>query len=156
MSPAARRCRSSAHSSAASVGASSVSSASTGSVDARSATDDGQPRTTPLWLNSHRSHANGAEAVSTTGMPTVAERTAASTAPEVISAASRGSAVSVHIGTARRSSAGSGEDPVYQPMPKPSAFTVPPPRMSRGAHDWRSSECAGVSSRSASRIGSPR
>ena len=41
----------------------------------------GQPRTTPLWLNSHvappASPRNGAQAAVDTGIPTVAERTAA-------------------------------------------------------------------------------
>ncbi|WP_420704755.1 hypothetical protein [Kutzneria chonburiensis] len=44
----------------------------------------------------------GALAVSTTGMPTVADRTAATTAVAVLAPASEAKAASVHIGTSRR------------------------------------------------------
>ena len=43
----------------------------------------------------------------------------------------------------------------YQPAPKPSAFTVPPPRMSAGAYDWCSRPCGGSSSSVASVVGGP-
>ncbi|SBT42444.1 hypothetical protein GA0070621_1513 [Micromonospora narathiwatensis] len=101
-SPARSRCRTSAQSSAASVGASSVSRSRTGSPAASGTTVSGQPRTTPLWLNNQRPSANGAAAVSCTGMPTVADRTAASTAPATVTAASSGRVVSLHSGRARR------------------------------------------------------
>ena len=55
-----------------------------------------------MWLNSHGPSANGAAAVSITGMPTVAERTAASTPPETVWAASAGSAASDQSGAALR------------------------------------------------------
>ncbi len=62
----------------------------------------GQPRIRPLWLNSQRPSANGAAAVSVTGMPTVAERTAASSAPVRVAAASPANEVSDQIGRALR------------------------------------------------------
>ena len=51
--PARSRARTSAHSVTLSVGASSRSSSVTGNRAASGATDSGQPRITPLWLNSH-------------------------------------------------------------------------------------------------------
>ncbi len=155
-SPRRSRCRASAHSRAESVGASRLSSSVTGRVAASPASESGQPATTPLWLNSHGPSVNGAHAVSTTGMPIVPERTAASTAPEEITRASRGRSASAQIGTVRRYRAGSGWPGAYQPTPKPSALMVPPPRMSAGAQDWRSSECGWFSSRSARGTGGPR
>ncbi len=44
--------------------------------------------TTPLWDSSHRPCRNGATAVSSSGMPAVADRTAASTHPDEITGAS--------------------------------------------------------------------
>jgi hypothetical protein len=73
-----------------------------GRVVASLAIDDGQPATTPLWLNSQGPSPNGAAAVSTTGMPAVALRTAASTAPARVTRASAGSVASLHRGVARR------------------------------------------------------
>ncbi|SCL56411.1 hypothetical protein GA0070617_3233 [Micromonospora yangpuensis] len=101
-SPARSRCRTSAQSRAASVGASSVSRSVTGRSPANPATESGHPRTTPLWLNNQGPSANGAAAVSSTGMPTVADRTAASTPPAVVTAANSANVVSVQNGCARR------------------------------------------------------
>ena len=74
----------------------------TGSAAASAATDDGQPRTTPLWLNRKRPSANGAAAAAVTGMPTVAERTAASTAAEVVARARSANTASDQSGAALR------------------------------------------------------
>jgi len=62
----------------------------------------GHPRTTPLWLNSHPSPANGAHAAVETGIPTVAERTAAIIDRVVIVGAMSRNEESVHIGRSRR------------------------------------------------------
>ena len=58
----------------------------------------GQPVTNPLWLNSQCPSVNGAHAVLTTGMPTVADRTAANTAPDSVATASARNELSVHSG----------------------------------------------------------
>jgi hypothetical protein len=118
------------------------------------AIESGQPPTTPLWLNAQRPSVNGATAVSTSGIPVVPFRSAASTAPDRIERASPGSDSSAQIGTLRRYRTSSR--PAYQARPYPSAFTVPPWRMSHGAQDWRYSECGGSSTRSANVTGGPR
>jgi hypothetical protein len=51
-----------------------------------------------LWLNSQRPSAKGAAASALTGMPTVAERTAASNAPARVLAATAANDASVHSG----------------------------------------------------------
>ena len=84
------------------MGASSVSRSVTGSPAAEPATAAGQPRTTPLWLNSQRPSANGAAAVEVTGMPGVAERTAASTPVAEVTAASAANPVSAQSGRSLR------------------------------------------------------
>jgi hypothetical protein len=86
-----------------------------------------------LWLNSHLPVLKGAQAASIMGIPTVAERTAASTAPLRTSVASAANVASVHNGTARRYRIGVMAPSGYQPAPKPSALIVPLPRMSTGA-----------------------
>src|SRR6185437_7422674 len=96
----------------------------------------GQPFSSPLWLNSQGPAPKGAAAASPSAVPSVAERTAARTAPERVTRARSGSVRSPQIGTARRYLAGTGSPPAYQPIPKPSAFTVPC-RCSRGAHACR-------------------
>jgi hypothetical protein len=93
----------------------------------------GHPATLPLWLNSQRPVPKGAQAVSAMGIPTVAERTAASTAPLRTSVASAANVASVQNGTARRYRIGVAAPSGYQPAPNPSALIVPPPRMSSGA-----------------------
>jgi hypothetical protein len=55
-----------------------------------------------LWLNSHGPWANGAAAVSVTGIPTVADRTAASTAPDRVAPASALNEGSDQMGRALR------------------------------------------------------
>ncbi len=100
--PPRNRRRNSAHTSAESVGAASPSRSATGSVAASPATDSGQPRTTPLWLNNQSSSANGAHADSVTGIPGVPDRTAATKPPARTVSASRGSDSSVHNGAGRR------------------------------------------------------
>jgi hypothetical protein len=110
-----------------------------------------------LWLNSHRPSVNGAAAVSITGMPRVAARAAASTADDRVAAARAGSDASAHIGQARRyRTAGPVGPSGYQPTPNPSAFIVPPRRMSRGAHVWWASECGGSYSSADNGTGGPR
>jgi hypothetical protein len=89
-------------------------------------------------------------------MPTVAERTAASTAPDRVCAASAGSAASDQSGAALRYRTGSAPSPGYQATPKPSALTVPPPRMSRGAQAWWARACGASKSNCASGTGVPR
>jgi hypothetical protein len=75
----------------------------------------------------------GADALSSTGIPTVAERTAASTVPLVTTPAKDANDVSFQIGTHRRYRAGSARMVgAYQPTPNPSALTVPY-RWRRGA-----------------------
>ena len=119
-------------------------------------TASGQPRTTPLWLNSHRPSANGAAALVVhrharpwPSAPRPAPRRPGSPPPDPAASGRSRSA----------GPAGSAPDrpsPGYQPTPKPSALIVPPPRMSRGAQDCRTSECGGSNSSSASVTGGPR
>src|SRR6266498_4080252 len=154
--PSRSRSRTSAHNSAESVGASRVTRSVTGSRSASPATESGQPTTSPLWLNNHRSSVNGGVAVSTTGMRAVADRTAARIAPAIVTAASAGRSGSVHIGRARRYRTGVVAPSGYQPTPKPSALMVPPPRMSFGAHDWCTRACGGSNSKRDNGIGGPR
>src|SRR6516162_10027518 len=95
-----------------------------------------QPSSLPLWLNSQGPDANGATADSPSAVPGVALRTAARTAADLITRARSDSDGSPQIGTARRYLAGTGSPSAYQPMPNPSAFTVPCSCI-RGAHDCR-------------------
>jgi hypothetical protein len=88
-------------------------------------------------------------------MPEVAERTAASTAVALVTRAMSGSDSSPQIGVPRRYLAGTGSPGAYQPMPKPSALTVPN-RCRRGAHDCRYSEWGGSISSDRSDAGGPR
>jgi hypothetical protein len=123
-----------------------VSRSVTGSRAASVATLCGQPAILPLRLNSQRPVPNGAQAVSITGIPGVAARTAASTALLRTSRATAANDGSFHIGIARRYRLGVVVPSAYQPAPNPSAFAVPLPRMSAGAKLCRSSECGGSSS----------
>lgn len=134
--PEYRRSWTRAQSNAESIGASSVRSSETGSASASFEIEPGQPLISPLWLNNHWSRTNGATADSVSGDPTVPFRTAASTAPEWIDRARPGNDSSAQIGTLRRYRTGAAPSP-YQPRPKPSALTEPPPRMSDGAQLWR-------------------
>ena len=63
--------------------------------------------TTPLWESSQVPSVNGADAVSSAGMPTVAERTAASTAPEAMVGATERNEADDHSGRSERQRAGS-------------------------------------------------
>ena len=74
----------------------------TGSWLASAAMLAGQPVTIPLWLKSQRPAANGAQAMPVTGIPMVAERTAASTAPLRTAPANSANDGSFQIGMARR------------------------------------------------------
>ena len=107
-----------------------------------------------MWLNSHDPDANGAAAASPSAVPTVASRTAASTADDRVTRARSGSDGSPQIGTARRYLAGTGSPEAYQPMPNPSAFTVPC-RCIRGAHACRYSPYGGSISSDFSETGGP-
>ena len=69
---------------------------------ASAAVAPGQPSSLPLWLNSHGPAAYGAAADSPWAVPSVAERTAASTAPLRVTRARSANDASPHIGTARR------------------------------------------------------
>ena len=115
----------------------------------------GQPSSTPLWLNSQASAANGAAAASPSAIPGVADRTAASTAPDRVTRAMSGSDASPQIGVPRRYRAGTGSPSAYQPTPNPSAFTVPC-RCLRGAQDCRYSPCGGSMSSDRSALAGPR
>ena len=74
----------------------------TGSAAASPATEAGQPRITPLWLNRKRPSANGAAASAVTGMPTVADRTATSAAGADVTRARSANAASDQSGPALR------------------------------------------------------
>ena len=63
--------------------------------------------TLPLWESSQRPSVNGAAAVASAGIPTVAERTAASTAPERSTGATEAKETSVHSGLSERQRTGS-------------------------------------------------
>ncbi len=108
-----------------------------------------------MWLNSQGPRPNGAAASAPTAVPGVAERTAASTAPDLVTRAMSGSDGSAQIGPPRRYLAGTGSPSAYQPTPNPSAFTVPC-RCRRGAHACRYSECGGSMSSDRSGAGGPR
>ena len=56
----------------------------------------------PLWDNSHRPSVNGADALLSIGMPTVAERTAATTQPLRNAGATEANDTSPHSGEALR------------------------------------------------------
>lgn len=82
--------------------------------------------TTPLCENDQRPRAKGAAAVSSTGIPTVADRTAARIAFECTIGAKDFSEPSFQIGMIRRYRAGSGRISLsYQAIPKPSALISP-------------------------------
>ena len=85
---------------------------------------------------------NGAAALSSSGMPTVAERTAATTHPEETTGATEANDVSPHSGRADRHRAGPSRPSAQNPTPQPSALTVPY-RCRRGAHDCTSSDDGG-------------
>ena len=72
------------------------------SSEARSARLPGKPRTTPLWLKIRAPSRNGAQACTETGIPTVADRTAATNAVLRTPVARSRNDASVHIGTAWR------------------------------------------------------
>ena len=88
-------------------------------------------------------------------MPSVALRTAASTAPALVTLAMSAKDSSPQIGTGRRYLAGAGSSGAYQPTPNPSAFTVPY-RCRRGAQAWRYRPCGGSMSSERSVTGGPR
>src|ERR1035437_1708725 len=112
--------------------ASSASTSPAGRAAASVAPVSGQPLSAPLWLNSQRSAAYGAAAVSPASVSEVASRTAASTARLLVTLARSANVGSDQIGLARRYLAGTGAPSAYQPTPKPSAFTTPC-RCRRGA-----------------------
>src|SRR5712691_4795581 len=140
--PRCSRCRTSAHSRAESTRASNPSSESAGRVAASPAADRGHPSSTPLWLNSHGPDANGATEAVPRSVPAVAQRTAASSAPAVVTRATSAKDSSPQMGTERRYLAGSGSPGAYQPTPNPSAFTVPY-RCRRGAQACVYRPCGG-------------
>ena len=151
--PAWSHSRTSAHRNAESTIASSESRVL--AAGACAAAESGQPSSRPLWLNSHWSEANGAAACSPTAVPGVASRTAASTAADRVTRARSGSDGSPQIGCPRRYRAGTGSPSAYQPMPNPSALTVPC-RCRRGAHACRYSPCGGSISTDRSVAEGPR
>ncbi len=87
------------------------------------------PRTdrsaTPLCDSSHRLRPYGAVAVSSSGIPAVADRTAASTHEEATTRATDANEESVHSGRFDRQQAGSGCPAAKKPAPQPSAFMRP-------------------------------
>ena len=68
---------------------------------------------------------NGAAALSSRGMPTVAERTAASTAPELSTGETDANDASPHSGRADRQRTGAARSGAKNPTPQPSAFSSP-------------------------------
>ena len=68
---------------------------------------------------------NGLAAVSSGGIPTVAERTAATTAPEDSTGATEANDASLHSGLAERQRTGSRRPGAKNPTPHPSAFISP-------------------------------
>src|SRR3989442_1665108 len=153
--PRCSRCRISTHSRAESTRASSPSSESAGNVAASPAADRGHPSSTPLWLNSHGPDANGATEAVLSSVPAVAQRTAASSAPALVTRATSAKDSSPQMGTERRYLAGAGSPGAYQPTPNPSAFTVPY-RCRRGAQDCVYRPCGGSMSTERSVTGGPR
>src|SRR5271165_6698731 len=153
--PSSSRYRTSAHSRAESTRASRPSSALAGRVAASPATESGHPSTLPLWLNSQQPDVYGATAAVPRSVPSVAERTAASTALALVTLAMSAKDSSPQIGTERRYLAGAGSSGAYQPTPNPSAFTVPY-RCLRGAQAWRYRPCGGSMSTERSVTGGPR
>ena len=88
--------------------------------------------TRPLWESSQRPSVNGAAALSSAGMPGVAERTAATTDPARSTGATEANDASLHSGREERQRTGcsrSGAAGSWKPTPHPSAFMVP--------CDWR-------------------
>lgn len=69
---------------------------------AASATECGQPRSAPLWLNSQRSAVYGAAADSSATEPSVMSRTAPSSAPERVTRHTSAKDGSSQTGPARR------------------------------------------------------
>ena len=114
------------------------------------AAESGQPSSRPLWLNSHWSAANGAAACSPPAVRGLASR-----AVDRVTRARSGSDGSPQIGTPRRYRAGTGSPSAYQPMPNPSALTVPC-RCRRGAQACRYSPCGGSIRTDRSVAGGPR
>lgn len=118
----------------------------------------------PLWLKAHRPYVNGAQADRSTGIPTVADRTAANTAVDRICDSTSSTAGSVQIGAALRYRLTTGEPAsaapesgvCHQAAPNPSALMVPPPRISRGAHDCTRNECGPRVTNSPTGTGAPR
>lgn len=98
--------------------------------------------------------ANGAVAVSCSGIPAVADRTAASTQEEATTRATDANEASAHSGRFDRQRAGSGRPAAKKPAPQLSAFM----RLcacGRGAYDCTISPCPGSSKSSLSRRGGP-
>ena len=148
--PRASRSRAIAQSSAESVGASSRASAPGRGPRPVADATAGQPATAPLWLNSHGPDRNGAAAACPPGIPTVADRTAASSAPRADHPGQVGEGlVAPRSGRPRGAAPAPATPSTYQPTPNPSAFTTPC-CWRRGAHDWRTSECGGSVSSSPS------
>ncbi len=109
----------------------------------------------PLWLNSQGPEANGAIAAAPWSVFPVAERTAASIAPDRITRARSANDSSPQIGPACRYRAGAGSGGAYQPTPNPSAFTVPC-RCRRGAQACVHRPCGGSMITDCSVAGGPR
>jgi len=107
-----------------------------------------------LCDSSHRPRAKGAVAVSSSGIPAVADRTAASTHEEATTRATDANEESVHSGRFDRQQAGSGCPAAKKPAPQLSAFM----RLcacGRGTYDCTISPCPGSSKSSLSRRGGP-
>jgi hypothetical protein len=79
----------------------------------------------PLCDSSHEPDWNGATAVSSSGIPALADRTAASTQVEEMTGATEAKDASLHKGLADRQRAGTGQPGAKKPTPHPSALIVP-------------------------------
>ena len=125
------------------------------SVAARGPVASGHPFSLPLCENSQGPAVYGAAAAALASVPSVAERTAASSARVRVTRARSAKLESAQIGPARRYLAGTGSPAAYQPTPNPSTFMVPW-HWRRGAHAWVPSPCGGSRSSARSVAGGPR
>ena len=116
------------------ISAARIALSTTDSAAAESGSTDRS--TLPLWDSSHWPSVKGAEADASMGMPTEADRTAATTHPLLMAGATEAKEASPHSGAALRQRRGVGPVPPSEslrscppgsknPTPQPSAFTTP-------------------------------
>ena len=122
---------------------------------ARGAADSTSRSTTPLCDSSHCPSVNGALALDSMGIPTVADRTAATTHPLDSAGATDAKDASPHSGAALRQRRGAG--PSKKPTPQPSAFISPcsAGAVNRTAPEGRSPDRASANSTVPARPANP-